>query len=82
MPASNVIVTDEWTIVKTTTKDTLIACGAFPVVICVGDTTGVTYEMGLPMDRGQNIIFPAGVSVYAMAAVGRRAPMWWTDFAS
>jgi hypothetical protein len=80
MPANKVTVTDTWTLVKATTKDTLVANSTIPVAVCVGDTDGVTFDMGVPVDQGQMIVFPAGVSVYAIAQSGRQASMWWTDF--
>ncbi len=80
MPASKVTIANAWTLVKTTTKDTLVTNGTMPVAICVGDTTGVTFDTGVPVDQGQMIVFPGGVSVYAIAPAGRKAQMWWTDF--
>jgi len=80
MPAGDVTVTTSWTLIKTTTKDTLIANGSVPIRFCVGSNSGVTLGMAPPMDKGEKIIFPAGVSVYGIVSSGT-APVWWTDFA-
>lgn len=80
MPAGRITVADSWTLIKTTTKDTLVTNGGYPIRFCVGSTAGVTLDDAPPMSVGQPIIFPAGVSVYGIVASGT-APVWWTDFA-
>ncbi len=81
MPAGAVSVTTTWTLIKTTTKDTLVRVGSKPITICVGDTTGVTVGTGVPCDANQSLVIPSGVSVYGIVASGD-APVWWTDFAA
>lgn len=83
MPADKVTVTHEWTLIKTTTKDTMITNGTTPFKMCVGSTSGVTYDKGSPVGYGEKIIIPSGVSVYGItSAEGVTADVWWTDFAA
>lgn len=82
MPANKVTVTHEWTLIKTTTKDTLITNGNAPFRMCVGSTTGVTHDIATPVDPYEKIIIPSGVSVYGITgADGTKANVYWTDFA-
>ena len=82
MPAAKVTISGTgWVLVATTTKDTLVTNDDLPKKLCVGSTAGVTYDMGTPFNRGEKIIFPAGVSIYAMTPEGRTGYVWTTDFA-
>ena len=63
----------------TQTTDTLVKVGAFPIRIATGSATGRTFANSTPIDKGQIVIFPAGVIVTGFVASGT-APVWVEGF--
>lgn len=81
MPATTVSIADTWTLIAgVTTKDTLVTNSSTPIRICVGSTSGVSFDQGTPVSAGEKVIFPSGISVYGIAASGVTGRVWVTDF--